>query len=478
VPSPITITPLGAVGEVTGSGYLVQTPSARVLVDFGSFQGTPDAAERNLKLGPLEPVRSDPRFLDAIVLTHAHTDHSGRLPLLFGAGCRTRIWSTPASLDLAVILLRDSAAHAAEDLARRNRHRRREGLPPLRGTADREDIDAIVDAMKGVPYGRRERIAPGVSLELRDSGHILGSTNASLEVELPDGTVRRLVFSGDVGPKHSPILRDPVPPSEADCIVLESTYGDREQPHPDEGAAAFVAALRDAIWQQKLVLIPAFAIGRTQTLLYRIACGIRDGALPECPIWLDSPMASKTTEVYRNHQQLYDEEMRDLAKAGAMRTHLRTLRVVDSVDESKALNETAASGVIIAGGGMCEGGRIVHHLKHHLGSTRTEVFIVGYMAERTLGRALADGDREVVVDDVRVPVRASIRRLGGFSAHAGRSELLDFLAPSMAAAKNAKPKVVLVHGEEPQRTSLAAGIAERYGVAALRPLPGDVVTID
>jgi metallo-beta-lactamase family protein len=469
-PLPVRITPCGAVGEVTGSGYLVEAGSARVLVDFGSFQGTPDATTKNQSLGPVDPSR-----LDAIVLTHAHTDHTGRLPLLAGRGCVAPIWGTAATLDLTMLLLRDAAGHAAEDLARLNRRRLRAGEAPLRGLFDREDIERLETLMRPLPYDRTEGVAPGISIRFRDNGHILGSTNVEMRIEV-GGRRRTVVFSGDIGPRHSPILRDPVPPPEADLVFLESTYGDRDHAPPADTIARFHELLREAMWQHKVVIIPAFAIGRTQSVLYHIAQGVRSGALPEFPIYLDSPMASKATATYRKHQELYDQEAKELHSIGAMDEALRHLIEVDSVDASKRLNEMDASCVIIAGGGMCEGGRVVHHLKHHLPSNQAEVFIVGYMAEGTLGRELVDGAKRVVIDRDTVAVRAAVRKLNGFSAHAGQSELLAWLEPMVGPASK-RPRVVLTHGEEPQRIALAAKIKERFAMDAGRPLPGDVIEL-
>ncbi|MBL9121372.1 MAG: MBL fold metallo-hydrolase [Phycisphaerae bacterium] len=465
------ITPCGAVGEVTGSGYLVETEEARVLVDFGSFQGTPDASERNQSFGPVDPTR-----LDAIVLTHAHTDHTGRLPLLAGRGCVAPVWGTEATLDLTMLLLRDAAGHAAEDLARLNRRRFRAGQPPLRGLYDREDIERLETLMRPLPYDRVEGVAHGITIRYRENGHILGSTN--IEMSIRDGERHRtVVFSGDIGPKGSPILRDPVPPTAADLVFLESTYGDRDHGPQTETIARFHELLRDAMWQHKVVIIPAFAIGRTQSVLYHIAEGIRSGALPEFPIYLDSPMASKATATYRKHQDLYDQEAHHLSTTGALREALGHLVETDSVEASKRLNDMDGSCVIIAGGGMCEGGRVVHHLKHHLPSNRAEIFVVGYMADGTLGRELVDGAKQVVIDRDPIAVRAAVRKLNGFSAHAGQSELVEWLGAMVPSSKGRGPRVVLTHGENPQRAALAMRVRERFGIEAELPMPGDIIEL-
>jgi metallo-beta-lactamase family protein len=465
------ITPCGAVGEVTGSGYLVETDELRLLVDFGSFQGTPDSVERNRSLGPV-----DPTTLDAVLLTHAHTDHTGRLPLLAAAGCVAPIYATVATRDLTMLLLRDAAGHAEEDLARENRRRVRASLPPLRGLFDREDIDRLEGLFRVARYDEPVGIAKGVSARFRENGHILGSASVELRCRSTGGSRSGghcIVFSGDIGPKGSPILRDPVPPTEADCVFLESTYGDRD--HGDQRAhiAHFIEVLRNAIWAQRTVLIPAFAIGRTQTVLFHIAQAIRQGELPACPIYLDSPMASRASETYRKHRDLYDAESAALTASGELAEALAHLVETDSVEASKRLNETREACVIIAGGGMCEGGRIVHHLKHHLPRRETDLLIVGFMARGTLGRRLLDGAKRVDIDGVEVDVRATVHDLDGFSAHAGQSELIEWLG----AMAGSQPRVVLTHGEEPQREALAAMIAARFGLRAERPMPGDQIIL-
>ncbi len=475
------ITPCGAVGEVTGSGYLVETGELRLLVDFGSFQGTPDSVERNRRLGPV-----DPTTLDAVLLTHAHTDHTGRLPLLAAAGCVAPIYATAATRDLTMLLLRDAAGHAEEDLARENRRRTRASLPPLRGLFDREDIDRLEGLFRTVRYDEPVGVAKGVSARFRENGHILGSASVDLSIRTAGGSTRRIVFSGDIGPKGSPILRDPMPPPEADCVFLESTYGDRD--HGDQRAhtARFIEILRNAIWAQRTVLIPAFAIGRTQTILFHIGQAIRSGELPVCPIFLDSPMASRASATYRTHRDLYDAESSELTASGELAEALAHLVETDSVEASKRLNDRREACVIIAGGGMCEGGRIVHHLKHHLPHRETDLLVVGFMARGTLGRTLLDGVKSTTIDGVEVSVRATVHDLDGFSAHAGQSELLEWLAPiashsatraASQRAASAPPRVILTHGEEPQREALAAAINARFGLRAERPMPGDQIEL-
>ncbi len=457
----------GAVGEVTGSGYLVQTGAATVLVDFGVFQGGADARERSASLGPVEPAA-----LDAVVLTHAHIDHSGRLPLLMAGGYAGPVFGTPATLDLASLLLADLGRIQEADLARENRRRRRQGEPLLAPLFDAADVQRVRDSGRELSYGQSRQVAPGVTARLTEAGHILGS--ASVELTVDDaGTRRVLVFSGDIGPCGAPILRDPVRPRAADLVVMESTYGGRDRPPQAETVTRFKEILHDAVRRHARIVIPAFAVGRTQLLLFHIAAATREGVIPPLPVYLDSPMATAATLAYMRHQDLYDEECGRLVRAGRFRHDLQNLRIVESVEESRSLNDRKGACIIISAAGMCEAGRVVHHLRHTLWRENAHVILPGYMAPGTLGRALADGAGRVEIFGEPVVVRATVHYLSGFSAHAGQSELLDWLA----GIAPQRPRIVLSHGEDDARTALRDRIQERYGIAAECPAPGDVITL-
>ena len=457
----------GAAGEVTGSGYLVETSRARVLVDFGMFQGRKSTEARNVDLGPVDPKR-----IDAVVLTHAHLDHSGRLPLLTRGGYRGPVHATPATIDFTKIILADSARIQESDAERENRVRERAGRPLIDPLYLRGDAEAVDELYRPLPYGESREVADGVEVRFVDAGHILGS--ASIEMTVRDGAETRVIaFSGDIGQRDVPFLRNPVPLEHADLVFLESTYGDHDHRPLDATVDEFQQILKEQAWGRAKVLIPAFAIGRTQQVLFYIAELLRDERVPSFPIYLDSPMAIAATKVYAQHQHLFDEEAKDLVARRRFRTDLRTLEFVETAAESRELNNMWEGCVIIAGSGMCTGGRIMHHLKHNLWRRNVSVLMVGYMSKGTLGRRLIDGVDPVRIYGARIAVRASIHTLGGFSAHAGQSELVDWAAPTAAH----KARFGLTHGEDEPRAILATKLAERYGVQVERPGRGAVVEV-
>jgi metallo-beta-lactamase family protein len=457
------ITLCGAAGEVTGSGYLVETDRARVLVDFGMFQGHRATDGKNRDFGPV-----DPRALDAVVLTHAHLDHTGRLPLLVAKGFRGPIFATPATQEFGEMILRDSAAIQEGDAERLTREAQRAGRKAVAPLYTRADVDRVRPLMRTLDYEAHHEVAPGVSVRLFEAGHILGS--GSVEMRAGGKTV---VFSGDIGPKGIPFVRDPVLPPRADFLFLESTYGDRDHRTLDATVAEMHEILERAVREKAVVLIPSFAIGRAQQLLFHIAELVRGGRLPDFPIFLDSPMAIEATRLYGRHQDLFDAQARSLARHGQFKEDLKNLRYVATPDESRRLNDLEGPAVIIAGSGMCNGGRILHHLKHHLWREGTVVLFVGYQGEGTLGRALVNREPHVAILGHRIRVAARIHTLGGFSAHAGRSELLLWADSAIGAGT----RVALTHGEDAPRASLAAAIRERFGREAQLPARGDAIEL-
>ncbi|HNY02106.1 MAG TPA: MBL fold metallo-hydrolase [Bacteroidales bacterium] len=461
------ITFYGAAGGVTGTSYYCETPQARILVDCGMFQGGRKAEAANRKAPPV-----DYQTLDAIVLTHAHLDHCGRLPLAARAGYRGPVFGTPATIDLSALVLRDSLKVQTGDLEKLNRMRARTGKPALEADFDEKDVENAIRLMKPIPYHESFEVAPGMSVIVDEAGHILGS--GSLKVTVSEGgTTRSVIFSGDLGARGLPIVRDPEPFREADMVIMESTYGDRDHKPLQETINEAIGIIGNAIRLKGKILVPAFAIGRTQDLIYYLEQAFRQGGLPRIPIYIDSPMAIQATKIYLGHPELFDEEMKEFIASGEMERDKDYLRPTVTAEESRRLNEVEGPCIIIAGSGMCNAGRILHHLRHNLWRNDTSVLIVGYQADGTLGRSLVEGAPSVRIFGERIAVRAQIHKLGGFSAHAGQSDLLNWfnaLAP-------ARPRVVLTHGEDKAREALANILRHRYGLPPYLPQFGDTVEV-
>jgi metallo-beta-lactamase family protein len=453
-------------GEVTGSAYVVETAEARVLVDCGLFQGGKKADALNRT-----PARWA-RGLDAVVLTHGHLDHVGRLPLLAKAGYEGPVLATPATVEMAGLILRDAARLQEGDNERVNRKRERAGLEPLPPLYGEREAEAILARMRPVPYVQPVRVAPGVEVAWTEAGHMLGS--ASLRVVAREGGVeRRLVFSGDLGPRNAPILRDFEPLRGADVVVMESTYGDRDHRPFGETVEEFAGILREAVAGGGKILIPTFAVGRAQLLLTLLAGLFREGRVEPFPVFLDSPMAIEATKIYAGHRELFDDEMLRFERERPMAEDLRTLKLCVTADESRAINRQRGVHLVMAGAGMCNAGRIVHHLKQGLWRRDTHVIIVGYQGRGTLGRQLVDGVEAVKIHGEPVAVRAKVHTLGGFSAHAGQRDLLGWFESLAPGA----PRLFLTHGEDGPREALAAEIAARHGARAELPGLGAVAEL-
>jgi metallo-beta-lactamase family protein len=464
------LTFLGAADRVTGSCYLLRTESATILLECGLIQGSYKDEEHNR-----DPFPFDIEGVDAVVVSHAHLDHSGRLPKLVSDGYRGPVYLTLASSEIVEVILKDAAHLAARDAEWENRRRRRAGKPDIAPLYTPDDVEATLDRFEGVKYGERVAIAPDVDVRFHDAGHILGSAIVELIVR-EGGGEKTLVFSGDLGNSDAALLRDPAVLHKADLLLLESTYGDRDHQPMERTLEEFESALVEAERNGGNVLIPAFAIGRTQEIIFRLGELYQAGRLPQQAVFLDSPMAIAATEIYHRFQNVFNsEDTGEMRRASAPSLHrfLPILRYSHTPEDSMALNRIRHGAIIIAGSGMCSGGRILHHLKHNLWRRGTDVIIVGYQAIGTLGRALVDGAKHVRIFGEEIAVAANIQTLGGFSAHAGQSQLLRWAGQF----REPRPRLCLVHGEPEKMRVLQKAFAQRLDWQAEMHGVGDRVRL-
>jgi metallo-beta-lactamase family protein len=493
----ISIQFLGAAGCVTGSQFLVNVGERRVLVDCGMFQGSPEETERNRM-----PFAFEPGSLDAVLLTHAHLDHCGRIPALTKAGFSGPIHATRATVDLADIVLRDSAKLQVEFTNRWNRRRARKAeraaeaeseavttetqvddetlperlrrAPPEGRTETREplydehDVDQAREQARGCDYGDEVAVTDGVSAVFHDAGHILGS--AIIELRVTDGgTARTIVFSGDLGRTDSPIVRDPTPMTHADYVVVESTYGNREHGPHEAAIEELVTAIGEVAADEGVLLMPAFAIGRTQDVIWVLDELVRDERIPRIPLYVDSPMASRATQVYYDHPETYDDETGELLRAGDSPLKYPGQQFTDTVEESKAIRYAHRPIMVVAASGMLTGGRIMHHLKDFLPDPKCTLLFIGYQGEGTLGRHLQDGGRTARIDGQEIDVRCRVRSVSGFSAHADQHELETWLGHFGRAGPGAdgRPKgVFIVHGDPDAAEAFATRVRGELGMEA------------
>jgi metallo-beta-lactamase family protein len=457
----------GAAGDVTGSAYHVVTKDASVLVDCGFFQGRREESAKNRRKANLEGGK-----LDAVVLTHGHLDHIGRLPLLTRKGYKGPVYATRPTLDIATLILKDSLALQKQDLKRENKKRAQKKLPPLEPLFEEADVRKLKPLCSPVKYNKPFDVAPGIQARLVDAGHVIGSASVELTVS-ENGHKKVVVFSGDLGPRGAPLLNDPEPFKDADVVIMESTYGDRNHRSMHETAIEGREIIAKAIDNKAKVLVPVFAVGRTQLLLYLLAGAFKRKTLPPFPIYLDSPMAIEATRIYGRNNELFDTEALEMVSTGDLRKHLGSARACPKPGDSRALNTVKGPSLIMAGSGMCTGGRIMHHLRHNLPIPETAVLIVGFQSQGTLGRKLVDGAKSVRIFGQEIPVRASIHTMGGFSAHADQNGLLDwfgYMAPS-------RPRTIITHGEDRARQAFSNLIHSRFGIKTECPVIGDVIEI-
>ncbi len=461
------ITLVGAAGgEVTGSAYYVQTKRASVLVDCGMFQGGKKSEGRN------RPPASSRQKLDAVVITHGHLDHTGRLPLLARRGHRVPVFATPATIEMTSLILRDSARIPAADAEKRNRKRARAGEPPQEPLYTPADAEAVIQQLQPVPYQEAVPIAPGFQAIWAEAGHMLGSASIQLIVE-DEGKQKRIIFSGDLGPRGVPILRDFESFQRADMVFLESTYGDHDHRPFAQTVEEFVSIVKDTVEQGGKILVPTFAVGRAQLLTGLLGWMFRTRKVRPFPIFLDSPMAIQATHIYVRHRELFDDGMMKFIQEKPLREDLKTMKLCATADDSKKINDQPGPCLVMAGAGMCNAGRILHHLKANLWKPETHVLIVGYQCEGSLGRRLVNGEKLVSIHGEKIVVKAQVHTLGGFSAHAGQTDLLTWF--SAIAPK--KPRVVVIHGEDGPRQALAQQIQQRFKLPSLLPTMGDVIEL-
>jgi metallo-beta-lactamase family protein len=443
---------LGAAGEVTGSCHLVTVGDKKILLDCGLIQGRPQDEQRNKS-----PFPFDPKTIDAVVLSHAHIDHSGRLPMLVKAGFNGPIYTHRASRDLCRIMLKDSAFLNEKDIEWENRKRLRKGLKPVEALYTVADARLAMTRFKGLVYDKKVRILPNATLRLKDAGHILGSSIVELWLE-DAGQVRKLVFSGDIGRPGMPILRDPAFVREADLVIMESTYGDRLHRSWEQTLVEVEKVVLETGSSKGNILIPAFAVGRTQEILYMLARHYDAWDLQRWQVFLDSPLAIEATRVFTQHSDLFDRDMTELWQENRAQAILPNLHLSRTSNQSMALNRIHSGAVIIAGSGMCSGGRIKQHLKHNIWRHNCHVIISGFQAQGTLGRALVDGAKFIRLWGETVRVAATIHTVGGLSAHADRNGLKNWYAHF-----DQRPPVVLVHGEATALESLRDALKTELG---------------
>ncbi len=441
----------GAAQTVTGSQHLLETNGSKLLLDCGLYQGPrAESYERN------DTFSFDPASLDAVVLSHAHIDHSGNLPNLIKHGFRGKIYATRATADLGDIMLRD-AGHIQESDAAFLNQRRRPNQPLVEPLYTMTDAEQVAGHFHSVDYNESFSPVAGVKAQFYDAGHILGSAGLMLEISEKGRTVR-FWFSGDIGRLHLPLLLDPVLPQPADYLLMECTYGNKPHNDPHEAYEAFRDVVSRTVARGGKVIIPAFAVGRTQELVFDLNEMVFKGDIRHIPVYVDSPLAVNTSDVFRRHPECFDEETRAFVKQSKHPAlDFKDLTYIRSVDESKALNERKEPMIIMSASGMAETGRILHHLKNNIGDPRNTVLIVSWQAPNTLGRRLADGEKHVRIFGEPYEVRAEVQSIGGLSAHAGQ----DFLVRYATTLKGQAKKVFLVHGEQEPAEVLTAKLHEQ-----------------
>ncbi len=460
---------LGANLSVTGSMHLLHVNGRRILLECGLFQGhREESFERNRNL----PFKA--RDIDVMVLSHAHIDHSGNIPNLVRSGYKGNIYATFATHDLCSIMLRDTAYILESDVAYLNKKRKRTGQPPLTPTYTTDDAVRSLSQFLGVGYHRPVMLTPDVTLTFYDAGHILGSALVALDIN-ENGRSSRLLFTGDLGRPNLAILRDPERVPDVDLLITESTYGDRLHGSPESATVELKRVVNETYARRGKVIIPAFSVGRTQEIVYALHRLTLSGQIPRLPIFVDSPLSTNATDVFRLHPGDYDEETREFMVKHRDPFGFAGLRYLRHAEDSKALNDRDEPMIIISASGMCEAGRILHHLKNNIGNRRNTILFVSFQAEHTLGRRILEGRKEVPIFGEDYTVRAQIEEIDGYSAHADRNEMLDYMRGLQPERLR---EVFVVHGEESASTSLAQAIKELGAGNVVVPNRGDIFEVN
>lgn len=459
---------VGGARTVTGSSFIVKNSNFTVMVDCGMFQGTRELRERNY----LNLIYAPPQ-IDCLLLTHAHIDHSGLIPKLVKEGFAKPIYATKATCELATIMLPDSAHIQEQDAEIINKKRKKIGREFIQPIYTSEDAERCLQYFNPVHYHETVSVHPQITARFYDAGHILGSSFIEMHVQ-ENNKEQVIIFSGDIGQKNQAIIKDPELPEYADILLIESTYGDRLHKSKEDTYNELKHVILDSYNKKGNIIIPAFAIERTQEILYSIAQLVKKGEIPPIPVYLDSPLATSATEIFMNNQDCFDEAMLKLLKTGDSPLDFPNLHFVQTVEESKWLNTNAKGAIIIAASGMCTAGRVKHHLLNNLYKPESSVIFVGYQAEGTLGRRIIDGAKLVKIYGENVAVRAKIYTIGGFSAHADKEGLLEW----MSHIKNPNLKVFVIHGEEKASTVFAEEIRNRFGYSVYVPHWGEIIDLN